>query len=478
MKFPSHKTRIVCTIGPATRSKVMLTKAINGGMNVARLNFSHGEMEQHARDIRAIRAVSQALGVTVAILADLPGPKIRIGLLRQGSVMLERGQRVRLNVNDIFGTPEVIPVQFPDLLKYVRKGQIIYLNDGFIQLKVLGIESDEVLCRVIIGGRLLSHKGMNLPGTRLDLDPVTDKDLGFVDFGLQHGIDIFGVSFAGKAKDIEKVKDFIAARKKRAFVVAKIERKEAISHIDAILDVTDGIMVARGDLGVEIPIEKVPVVQKELIHKANLAGKPVITATQMLESMTQNIRPTRAEVTDVANAILDGTDAVMLSEETAIGLYPIDAIKMLARIARTTESRRTSIVSGASVRDSIIRSISKAGSSSEDVLSLDVFEAQRSLGIQYILAPTLTGGTPRRISRYKGTAWILAFCPDEITANFLLMSNGVMPFVKDTHIHDSELIAFVKDACNIKPGQRLLIARRLPADGGFKTNSLKIITLA
>ena len=477
IKLPLHKTKIVCTIGPASRSKKVLRSLISSGMNVARLNFSHGDLEQHMRDIQTIRSIARGLDRVVAILADLPGPKIRIGKLEGGSVMLQRDDKVMLTTRDITGSTEQIPIQYKEIIQVISKGSMIYLNDGFIQLRVLGVKEDDIFCRVIIGGQLFSNKGINLPDARLTVKPVTKRDLDFVDFGLRQGVDAFSVSFAQDAGDILMVKEFIASRGGSAHVVAKIERKEALENIDKILDASDGIMIARGDLGVELPIEKVPTIQKGLIHKANLAACPVITATQMLESMTENIRPTRAEATDVANAILDGTDAVMLSEETAIGRYPVDAVKMLTRIARVTEAKRGSIVSGSSVRESITRRIARKGALSEDILSLDITQAMNTLNIRYVLAPTLTGGTARRISRYKDDTWILAFCTDEKTRNFLTLSYGVYSILKRNFDSDEEIVSLIRDQGLLKPGDKVIVARRLPHEKLGKTNSFKIITL-
>ncbi|HDZ11962.1 MAG TPA: pyruvate kinase, partial [Bacteroidetes bacterium] len=337
MQLPDHKTKIVCTIGPASRSKGMLKKLMKSGMNVARLNFSHGNLDEHRENIQNIRSLSAQLNLDVAILIDLPGPKIRIGTLQHEPLLLKKGDNLTLTTRDVAGTASQISVNYEKLPQSVQKGGIIYLNDGFIQLKVRDVSGDNVHCKVIIGGSLLSHKGLNLPQAKLFLDAVTKKDLEFVDFGLSQGVDTFSISFVEKAADILKVKQFAEERGRSIYTVAKIERAEAVQNMDEILNVTDAIMVARGDLGVQIPIEHLPMVQKKLIRKANLLGRPVITATQMLESMTENIRPTRAEVTDVANAILDGTDAVMLSEESAIGKYPADAVKMMAKIAATVE---------------------------------------------------------------------------------------------------------------------------------------------
>lgn len=477
-RLPLHKTKIVCTIGPASRNKTVLKKMIAAGMNVARLNFSHGEPVEHRRDIGVIRELSASLGKPVAILADLPGPKIRLGILKDGSLMMKKGEVTTLTTRDVPGTHDLIPVQFKELPLSVKKGGMIYLNDGFVQLKVMDIGETDVRCRVFIGGQLLSHKGLNLPGANIDIDAVTAHDLELLKFGLDAGVDAVGVSFVKSASDIVKIKDAAKSSGRNIHVVAKIERIEAFRNIDSILEAADGIMVARGDLGVETPIENVPILQKELIFKANLAGKPVITATQMLESMTDNIRPTRAEVTDVANAILDGTDAVMLSEEAAIGKYPAETVAMMAKIAASTEKKRFHLAGGPVISHAVRSLLFRKNVSSEDVVSLDALEAINSLKIKYVLAPTHTGGTPRRISRYKPDSWIIPICPSEDVRNFLLFSYGTLPVLYSKAVSDDAIIDGLKKSGKVKSGDRILIVRRLPGEKAGKVNSLKIVTLA
>ncbi len=477
IKLPTHKSKIVATVGPASRSPEMIRSLILAGMNIARLNFSHGDHAQHLEDIKTIRAVSADLEIPVAILADLPGPKIRIGKIAGGSINLEKGQQITLTNREIEGNQDEIPVQLKGFSKSVKQGDTIFLNDGFIQLKVLEIRAKDAFCEVAIGGQLLSNKGLNLPDASLSVDAITERDLEHLEFGLKAGIDAFGISFVHDEKDIRKVRRFARKKGHDVFVVAKIERKEALNNLDAILEETDAIMIARGDLGVELPIEQVPGIQKDIIFKANLAHRPVITATQMLESMTDNIRPTRAEVTDVANAILDGTDAVMLSEETAIGHFPADAVGMLAAIARETDAQRRYSVNAAGLRYSIQKRLATEGVSSEDVLSLDVAEALNTLPMRYVLAPTHSGGTPRRISRYKSDTWIVAFCLEDKVRNRLLFSYGVWPHTVED-IDDDAVLGIAKRELGLIKGERILIARRDPDDSFGKNNSLKIITLA
>ena len=340
MDLPAHKTKIVATIGPASDSPEMLERLIRAGLNVARLNFSHGAFDEHAARIGRIRAAQQAAGRRVAIMADLPGPKMRVGTISPEPVDLRPGDPFTLTALQEPGTAARVSVSFARLPRVVKPGDRLFLNDGLIQLKVDGVEADDVRCHVVVGGELRSRKGLNMPGIDLGISAFTDHDRACMAFALEHGVDAVSQSFVETAADIAAVRDAARALGYRPFIIAKIERAGALDHYDEILAAADGVMVARGDLGVEVPIESIAITQKSLIARANLAGKPVITATQMLESMVASRIPTRAEATDVANAILDGTDAVMLSAESAVGRFPEEAVAMLARIAQATESQR------------------------------------------------------------------------------------------------------------------------------------------
>jgi pyruvate kinase len=427
MRLPAHRTKIVCTIGPASRSEAVLERLMLLGMNVARLNFAHGTLQGHKEDIRRIRTVAARLEGHCLIMADLPGPKTRIGKLLEEPLLLEKGDEVVLTVKDLIGTPNQIPVQYKRLPESVNPGSLIFLNDGFIQLQVERVSGEEVFCRTVIGGPLLSYKGLALPGVKIFADAVSDTDLEFVAFALQEGVDAFGVSFAQEADDILKVKEFAEKRGQSAYVVAKIERAEAIDNFDGILSAADAIMIARGDLGVQIPLQDVPAVQKKLIRKANILGRPVITATQMLVSMTENIRPTRAEVSDVANAILDGTDAVMLSEETAIGRYPVEAVEMIGKIAISAEREIETIRSLADLPVYFRAAAGSGNAAVEDVVTLNAVESAGALNVRYILTHTQGRAAPCLISRFRPDCWILAHGGDEKTNNFLALSYGVHP---------------------------------------------------
>lgn len=479
VKLPDHKTKIVCTIGPASRSETVLEELMRRGMNVARLNFAHGTVEEHRENIRRIRLAAAKLERSCMILADLPGPKIRIGKLKSDSLLLKKGDKVTLTTKDVLGTAERISVNYERLPESVARSSIIYLNDGFIQLEVEEAAGDEVVCKVVIGGPLLSHKGLNLPDAKIFIDTVTDRDLHFVDFALKEGIDGLSVSFVEKADDILKVKEFAKQRGVSIHVVAKIERAEAVANIDEILDAADAIMIARGDLGVQIPIEDVPAVQKTLIHKANLLGRPVITATQMLLSMTDNIRPTRAEVSDVANAILDGTDAVMLSEETAIGRYPVETVEMMAKIATSVERKWEAIRALSDLPAYFKKGAVHGKTTVEDIVSLNAVEVVQALKIHYIMIPSQSGSTPRLISRFKPDCWIISFGGNEKTNNLLTLSYGVCPIFMENKTDRwlDMIMKFMDNSGLAQRDDRLILVEGVSTGQMNGADSLKIITL-
>jgi pyruvate kinase len=480
LQLSGPKTKIVCTIGPACCSGSVLKEMITSGMNVARLNLSHGNIEDHRKNIGRIRSLASQLGRVVTILIDLPGPKIRVGKLENEPVVLKKDDHVTLTTEHILGTASLIPVDYKRLPQSVSKGSLIFLNDGFLQLRVQEVSDDDVRCKVIIGGPLLSHKGLNLPRAKIFIEAVTDKDLDLIDFGLKQGMDTFGISFVERAYDILKVKEFARKKGKSIYVVAKIERAEAVKNIDEILDVADAIMIARGDLGVQIPIEDVPAVQKKLIRKANLLGRPVITATQMLESMIENIRPTRAEVADVANAILDGTDAVMLSEETAIGKYPVQTVKMIAKIAVSIERQRRAVKWSSDLEEYFRGDFGRKRVSAEDVVSLNAIQAVHALKAHLILTPTHTGSTPRRISRFKPDCWILSFSNYEPTYRFLALSYAVHPFLIKNKVDDwhDVIMKLIKDSGLAKKGDRVILTEGASPGQVGDADSLRIITVS
>ena len=422
------KTKIVCTIGPASDSLPVLERLIAAGMNVARLNFSHGDAQEHRRVIETIRSAERSTGHRVAIMADLPGPKIRIGQLAAEPIELKDGDYFILTSEDVEGTTERVGVQFPALPRVVQPGDAVYLNDGFIHLQVVRISASDVICRVVVGGELRSRKGLNLPGIDLGMSAFTEHDHACLKAALEAGVDAVSQSFVASAADVQAVREAAAELGYQTMIIAKIERADALRNIDAILQAADGVMIARGDLGVEIPVEEIAVVQKRLMTSAVKLGKPVITATHMLESMVHHRRPTRAEATDVANAILDGTDCVMLSGESAMGRHPVEAAAMLASIAAATEPTRA--------YHRLEEALQSYGQEDElqavDLLALSIYYTQKRVAPVAVIIPTRSGATARNVARFRLPVWITAFCQDESTCQALQFSYGVNPiYVSD-----------------------------------------------
>ncbi|MEZ5336286.1 MAG: pyruvate kinase [Methanolobus sp.] len=476
MDLPDHKTKIVCTIGPASSSPEMIRELILNGMNVARLNFSHGSLDDHRVLINRIRDIAEELNQVIAIMADLPGPKIRVGDIEEEPMMLEMNSEVTLTTRDVPGKNHVIPVQYKQIAESVTLGSPIYLSDGFIQLNCSSIQDGDIHCKVEVGGPLYSKKGINLPGSKIFVSPITARDLEIIDFGIKEGITIFCLSFIESREDVEEVRNYAALKGKQVFLVSKIERQQAVENLDSILEATDAIMIARGDLGVEVPIQDVPLIQKKIIHKANLLSKPVITATQMLESMTNNIRPTRAEATDVANAIIDGTDAVMLSGETAVGKFPIETVRMVSKIAKATEKWRSTTTAGI---DMMTKTIQGRNPDIGDVISIQISDALRSLPIRYVLTPTISGTTPRSISRFRPDVWILAFSRNAFTCENLALQYAVYPVYVILKVPDWEdaIMDSLKRFGNIDSGDLVVLTQGQPS-GKIKkggTNLLKFI---
>jgi pyruvate kinase len=432
MPFPANKTKIVCTIGPASDSPEVLEKMIRAGMNVARLNFSHGDFASHGKTILNIRTASRATRRRVAIMADLPGPKIRIGKFEKEPIELAPDDPFTLTTEDIIGNQTRVAVSFSRLPKAVKTADKLFLNDGLVELEVIKVEGNNVHCKVLIGGTLRSRKGLNLPDIDLGISAFTERDHECLKFAMQNGVDAVSQSFVETGADIETVRKAARDLGHDPFIIAKIERIGARNHIDDILDAADGIMIARGDLGVEIPIEKMAVAQKLIMHKANLTGKPVITATQMLESMTHNRRPTRAEATDVANAILDGTDCVMLSGESALGEYPVDATAMLAKIAAAIEPHR----SVNPIRAKLISRREDDDARLEDLIALSVETTLQRITPPTVIVPTRSGATARSITRFRLPVWITAFSRYEKTCQDLMFSYGVLPICESEHPDD------------------------------------------
>jgi len=425
--LPEHRTKIVATIGPASDSPEMLARLIRAGMNVARLNMSHGTFEQHGQLIGRIRDAEGATGQHVAIMADLPGPKMRIGQMAKEPVELVAGDPFTLTTEEIVGDARRVSMTFPKLPRVVKHGDRLYLNDGLVQLEVDKVEGGEVHCTVAVGGPLSSRKGLNLPGIDLGISAFTPHDRECLKFALKAGVDAVSQSFVERKADLDEVRKAAAALGRQPFLIAKIERAGALAHFDEILVAADGIMVARGDLGVEVPLEQIALTQKDLIARCNLAGKPVITATQMLESMIKSRLPTRAEATDVANAILDGTDAIMLSGESATGLFPEEAVKTLARIAAATEKQRPP----ARLAELRARCREQPASTLAEALATVVEHALETAPFDAVFVPTRSGSTARMISRFKPSVWIVTPGAQPSVYRSLLFSYGVFPLAEE-----------------------------------------------
>jgi pyruvate kinase len=423
MNPPKNKTKIVATIGPASDSPGILERLIRAGLNIARLNFSHGDFSGHAERIRRIRSAEKATGRRVTIMVDLPGPKMRLGKIEPEPIHLHPDESFTLTTEDIVGAQQRVSMSFQRLPKVVKPGDRLFLNDGLVQLVVERVAGSDVHCRVTVGGELRSKKGLNLPGIDLGISAFTGHDRACLEFALKNGADAVSQSFVETAADINAVRATAKDLGKHPFIIAKIERSEAVRNFEEILKATDGVMIARGDLGVEVPIEEMAILQKELIAKASLAGRPVITATQMLESMVASRLPTRAEATDVANAILDGTDCVMLSAESAMGKYPEEAVSMLAKIAAYTEAHRPP----SGLADLRVRLGQGSTITPAEATASVVDSALRTVPCAAVLVPTRTGTTARMISRFKPSIWTVALSDDANVCQGLMFSYGVEP---------------------------------------------------
>lgn len=426
-----RKTKIVCTIGPSSSSAEVIEAMIKNGMNVARLNFSHGNHSDHEEKIKIIRDTARKLSVTVAILQDLAGPKIRVGFIPDPGVFLEPGRDFILTGQQIEGSSTRVSVSYPKLPEEVKKGDRLLLADGLMELIVADTTKTEIKCRVITGGILTSHKGINLTTGTIHTPSLTEKDHLDLLFGLEQDVDYIALSFVKTADDIRIIKEIIRKRGNKVPVIAKIEKHEALEHLAEIIEISDGIMVARGDLGVEIPLEEVPLIQKNIIQKANYAGKPVITATQMLRSMVNSPRPTRAEAADVANAVLDGTDAVMLSEETASGSYPVEAVRFMNRIATKAEAGFPyEKFLHLTPRKEISPSVAQASCVLADHLNAAA-----------IVIHTRSGLTAEYISHFRPNQPIIALSPDEKTLRKLSLFWGCLPYLTSEPQTTDEMIA-------------------------------------
>lgn len=471
-----RKTKIVATIGPASDSKEVVTKLVEAGLDVARLNLSHGDYEEHSRKIEIIREVEDDTGKTIGIMLDTRGPEVRTGPLEDNKeIFLYTGDELVLTTDEVMGNKERISVSYKELTKDVKEGSRILIDDGLLELQVLAVNGNDICCKVLNGGLLGSYKGVNIPGVSLNLPALTKRDKEFIHFGIKMGINFIAASFVRKAQDIIAIRAFLDNEGAEGiYIIAKIENQEGVDNIDEILEVADGIMIARGDLGVEIPPEKVPVIQKRLIRKCNEAGKPVITATQMLNSMIGNPRPTRAEASDVANAILDGTDAIMLSGESAIGKYPVEAVKTMDRIAREIESSafyQETMFSTTQKNRAKVSTITESISSATCKIAMEI-------GARCIISATTSGSTARMVSKFRPNIPIIAVTHDKYVKHYLTVCWGIHPIqlavrgrTTDELINNS--IKAARRYGLVKPGDRVVITAGTHSAG--TTNLIEVI---
>ncbi|OCS88350.1 pyruvate kinase [Caryophanon tenue] len=469
-----RKTKIVCTIGPASESPETLEQLIEAGMNVARLNFSHGSHEEHAVRIATIRAVAEKLGKHVGILLDTKGPEIRTHNMENGEVHLKTGQVIDISMTEVLGTEAMFSISYEKLIEDVNQGSIILLDDGLIELRVLAKDETKGIITTIVenAGVLKNKKGVNVPNVSVQLPGITEKDAQDILFGIEQEVDFIAASFVRRASDVLEIRELLEKNNGSYIqIIPKIENQEGVDNIDAIIEVSDGLMVARGDLGVEIPAEEVPLVQKTLIAKCNRVGKPVITATQMLDSMQRNPRPTRAEASDVANAILDGTDAIMLSGETAAGLYPVESVQTMHKIAERAEDSMDyrAIVSARS---------KEMETTMTDAISQSVSYTAMGLNAKAVLAPTESGNTARVISKYRPGRDIIAITGSEKTARALTLVWGVRPIATHRVETTDEILELAVDESlrygYVNHGDVVVITAGVPVGEAGTTNLMKV----
>ena len=464
------KTKIVATIGPPTTDVKKMEELLMAGVNVMRMNFSHGDFAEHQVKVDNARTVSGKIGIPVALLQDLGGPKIRIGDFYKESVVLEEGQTFTLTTEKIVGDEKRVYVNYVSLPMEVEVGGLIMLHDGKKKLEIINIKGNEIVCKVIIGGEIKGKRGVNLPGAKLSISSLTKKDKDDLEFGLKNKVDFVAFSFVRRPDDVTELRDILDQAKSKAKIIAKIEDVEGLENIDKIIELVDGIMIGRGDFGIEIGVENMPMVQKEIIKKCNKAGKPVITATHMLESMIKSSVPTRAEVSDIANAILDGTDAIMLSEETALGQYPVEAVRIMAKVAERVEKEMGYVKKYFAIpgkEDNIT-----------DAVSAEAVDLAYNIGAKYIVALTYYGFAARMIARYRPVQRVIAMTPNEKVANQLLLTFGCNPVLIEKL---NTLPAAIKEAKKhclksklTQKGDKIVIVAGMPFGKSGMTNTIMV----
>ena len=461
------KTKIVCTLGPASENEETLRELIKNGLNVCRLNFSHGSHEEHKGRMDLVKKLREELNMPTAILLDTKGPEIRTGKFDVPEVLLEEGQTFTITMKDVMGNKEMCTVSYKGLANDVKPGDTILIDDGLVGLTVKEVNGDDIVCEVQNSGIVKNHKGVNVPGVKVNLPAITEKDRSDIEFGIEQGIDFIAASFVRKVSDVLAIREILEENNAEHIkIISKIENQEGVENLDEIIEVSDGIMVARGDLGVEIPTEEIPVVQKLMIKKCNEAGKPVITATQMLDSMIRNPRPTRAEVTDVANAIYDGTDAIMLSGETAAGKYPVEAVKTMATIAKRAEETMRNR------RDKINKSKNVT-----DAISYATCTTAMDLEAKAILSSTASGHTARMVSKFRPDCPIVATTSNESVRRQLALTWGVLPLMREKSANIDQVIVNSIEAAKTSNYVSKDDVVVITAGGGETTNLIKVETV-
>ncbi|NGP87868.1 pyruvate kinase [Fodinibius halophilus] len=476
MSIGERRTKIVCTLGPSSNTEQKIDELVRNGMNIARINFSHGTHKQHEEVINNLRKVADRYNVSLPILADLQGPKIRIGTMKNGGQEVTKGDYVTLTTEEVEGTPEVVPVDYKGLVADAVEGNKLLIDDGLLELKVIKKKKDSLIAQVVVGGLLKSRKGLNLPDVDISMASLTEKDIKDLEFAVSKRVDYVAMSFVRSADDIQEVISRVRAEGSNAGIIAKIEKPEAVEVIDEIIEESTGIMVARGDLGIEIASEKVPLVQKKIIDRCRQAGKPVITATQMLDSMIQNPRATRAESSDVANAVLDGTDAVMLSGETAAGDYPVESIKTMDKICRSVENNAPHLYSSLSYRKPEWKEKQVIES-----LAYSCVMLAENVDAKVISTITHSGSTARRIAKFRPGVPIVAFTESNKVRRQLGLVWGVRP-VKIDEIFDTDKSVKLMEEYLQKHGlvnsdERVIIATGMPIAKRGRTNMIKVSTI-
>ncbi len=469
------KTKIVATLGPATTTPEKIEALVKAGVDIFRINFSHGTENEHSETIERIKQITGRFDFPVAILQDLQGPKIRLGKIKNGKAVLNRGAEFILTTKEIIGDEHIASITFPAVIKDVSPGEIIYINDGLIKLKIERIDKENIYTKVIEGGEISDHKGVNFPNTRLSVPAITEKDKKDLQFGLKHGVDLVALSFVKSPDEVEELRNLMKKYGRVVPIISKIEKWEAVENLESIVEVSDGIMVARGDLGVEMPIEQVPIIQKKIISMSNRKGKPVITATQMLNSMIENPTPTRAEVTDIANAIFDGTDAVMLSNETAVGKFPVESVSVMRRVIKNTEKSTIFKRFLKSKKDKI------EGNSISEAIALSANKIAENVNAKVIITATESGRTALLVSKYKPDVPVIAITPREETLKYLTLKWGVIPVkVKAFKTVDEILekaVKIVREKGIAKSGDTVVITAGSHTGISGSTDLLKVATV-